>query len=151
TTQREGHPPLSGILVALGTRLAPSWFHPLSAARLGPMLLFALAMGVMFYRLERDYPVYVVSITALVAAIAMPRLFAHAHFATLDGPLCACWILAWAAFGPAVRDGRWIACFGLALGLTFAAKFTGWLAPLPFLAWTICYRSRGGLRALAIG
>jgi hypothetical protein len=151
TTQREGHPPLAALLVACGSWLAPAWFGPITAARFGPILLFALAAGAMFYRLQREYQVWAVSVMAVGALVTMPRLFAHAHFATLDGPLTACWILAWAAFAPACRNWRWIPLFGLALGLTLAAKFTGWLAPLPFVLWTILYRDRGGLRALIGG
>jgi hypothetical protein len=151
TTQREGHPPLSGILVALGSRLSARWFEPLTAARLGPIVVFALAVGAVFYRLQREYRVLAVSVMATCALLMMPRLFAHAHFATLDGPLTACWLLAWASFAPACRDWRWIPCFGLALGMTFCAKFSGLLAPLPFLVWTGLYRDRGGLRALIAG
>ncbi|MBI3839772.1 MAG: glycosyltransferase family 39 protein [Planctomycetia bacterium] len=151
TTRREGHPPLSGILVALGSRLSPEWFGPLTAARFGPIVLFSLAVGAMFHRLQREYKVLGVSAMAVGALLTMPRLFAHAHFATLDGPLTACWILVWAAFAPACRDWRWIPCFGLTLGLTLSAKFTGWLAPLPFIVWTILYRDRGGLWALIAG
>jgi 4-amino-4-deoxy-L-arabinose transferase-like glycosyltransferase len=151
TTQREGHPPLAGILIALGTWLAPGWFDPLTAARLGPILLFSIAVGAMFYRLQRDYQVWPVSLMAVVALLTMPRVLAHAHFATLDGPLTACWVLAWATFGPACRNWRWIPCFAVALTLTLSAKFTGWLAPLPFIAWAALYRDRGAIRALAIG
>ena len=151
TVVREGHPPLSGMLVAGGRRIAPGWLDPLTAARLGPMLWFALAAGAMCYRLQRDYDAPVVTLMALVALVTMPRLFAHEHFATLDGPLTAAWVIAWATFAPAVRQAGWTPLFGLALGLTLAAKFTGWLAPLPFVAWTVLTRSRGGVRALAIG
>jgi 4-amino-4-deoxy-L-arabinose transferase-like glycosyltransferase len=151
TTVREGHPPLAGIAIALGTRIAPGWLDPLTQARFGPIVLFALAAGAMFYRLTRDYQVPAVSFMAVAALLTMPRLFAHAHFATLDGPVTASWILTWAAFAPACRGWRWIPSFGLALGLALSAKFTGWLAPLPFVAWTILYRDRGGIRALALG
>ncbi len=151
TTQREGHPPLAGILIAVGSWLAPRGLDPLTQARFGPILLFAIAVGAMFYRLQRDYRAWSVGAMAVGALLTMPRLFAHAHFATLDGPLTACWILTWAAFGPACRRWRWIPLFGLAVGLTLCAKFTGWLAPLPFLAWSISYRDRGGLRAVALG
>jgi 4-amino-4-deoxy-L-arabinose transferase-like glycosyltransferase len=151
TIQREGHPPLAGILIALGWRIAPQWFDPLTAARLGTIVLFSIAVGAMFYRLQREYDVLAVSLMAVGALVLMPRLFAHAHFATLDGPLTACWVLAWAAFAPACRKWQWIPLFGFALGLTLSAKFSGWLAPLPFIAWTALYRDRGGLRALAIG
>jgi Dolichyl-phosphate-mannose-protein mannosyltransferase len=151
TTRREGHPPLAGIVIALGNELAPSWLDPLTRFRLGPIVLFSLSVGVMFYRLQRDYRAWPLALVAVAVLFAMPRLFAHAHFATLDGTLTACWLLAWAAFAPACRDWRWIALFGLALGLTLSAKFTGWLAPLPFAVWAAVYRDRGALRALALG
>lgn len=151
TTRREGHPPLAGIVIALGRRWAPAWLDPLARFRLGPIVLFAVAAGAMFYRLERDYRAWPVAAIAVWALVAMPRLFAHAHFATLDGTLTACWVLAWAAFVPACRDWRWIPAFGVALGLTLAAKFTGWLAPLPFAAWALFYRDRRAVAAVAGG
>jgi len=151
TTILEGHPPLAAMLVALGEWAAPQWLDPLTRERFGPIALFALAIGAMFYRLVRDYQLWVVGAMAVGALLTMPRLFAHAHYATLDGPLTASWILAWATFGPACRNPRWILGFGLALGLTFSAKFTGWLAPLAFLAWTITYRDRRAAVVLATG
>ena len=150
TVALEGHPPLAGIVIAIGSRFAPSWLDPLSQARLGPMLLFAVAAGVMFYRMQRDYRAWQVSLVAVAMLATMPRLFAHEHYATLDGPLAACWILAWAAFEPAARDWRWAPVFGLALGLVLSAKFTGWLAPLAFGIWAFTYRDRGAWIALAI-
>src|SRR5262249_7401114 len=151
TIVREGHPPLSGILVALGRQIAPAWLDPLTQERFGPILFFSLGIGAMFYRLQRSYGVLAVSLVAVGALLMMPRLFAHAHYATLDGPLTAAWLLTWAAFAPAARDGRWTRLFGAMLGLAMAAKFTGWLVPLPFLAWSLVYRNRGGWRALAVG
>ncbi len=151
TIVREGHPPLVGLLVAGGERLAPGGLDPLTRDRFGPILLFSLAAGAMFYRLKRDYGLWIVGIVAIGVLMTMPRMFAHAHFATLDAPLTACWVLAWATFAPARRNWAWTPLFALALGLTLAAKFTGWLAPLPFIAWTVLYRDRGGLRALAVG
>ena len=151
TTVHEGHPPLAGIVIALGTRLAPAWLDPLTRARFGPILLFSLAAAAMYYRLLGDYGVRAVGIMAVAALLTMPRMFAHAHYATLDGPVTACWLLAWAAFAPACRDLRWTPVFGLALGLALSAKFSGWLAIAPFAAWTVLYRDWRGLRALAVG
>jgi len=151
TVRREGHPPLSGMLVALGERIAPASWAPLSRYRLGPMLLFAAAAGAMFYRLKRDYGLWIMAIVAAVVLVMIPRLFADAHFATLDGPLTACWMLTWATFAPARRSVYWIPLFGAMLGLTLSAKFTGWLAPLPFAAWAILYRDRAAARALLVG
>jgi hypothetical protein len=151
TTRREGHPPLAGIVVAAGSQLAPDWLDGWTRYRLGPIVLFSLATGALWYRLARDYRSWAVAFVAVAVLLSMPRVFSHAHFATLDGVLTACWILAWATFAPACRSWRWIAVFGAVLGLTLSAKFTGWLAPLPFAVWAILYRDRGGLRALATG
>jgi len=150
TTVREGHPPLSGLLVALGHEIAPNWLDPLTRYRLGPCLFFALAAGAMFYRLRRDYALWIVPVVAVGVLMGIPRLFAHAHFATLDGPLTAAWMLAWAMFAPARRCWYFAPLFGVALGLTLAAKFTGWFAIVPFAAWAILYRDHRSAIALAI-
>ncbi len=80
----------------------------------------------------------------------MPRLFAHAHFALYDSLVTSAWLMAWALFRPALADWRWSVAWGLALGATLSAKFTGWLAPLPFIAWMLLYRDIRALRALGI-
>lgn len=149
TTQVEGHPAFSGILIAAGRAMAQPWLGPLQAARLGPILLFAAACGALFYRLARDYSLAAAAGGA-AAMLLLPRLFAHAHFAAFDGPLTSAWVLSWAAF-VAARHSRWaIPLLGVALGLALAAKITGWLAPVSLLAWTALYRDRPGLRALAV-
>src|SRR5262245_32741943 len=67
TTVREGHPPLAGYVIALGQRVAPSALSPLTRARFGPILLFSAALGVMYYRLQRDYRCRGVSVVAVLA------------------------------------------------------------------------------------
>jgi hypothetical protein len=163
TTQREGHPAFYGMVIAVGRWASAGWLRPLDAARFGPIVLFGVAAGAMFFRMWRDY-----SATAAVGSVAalmlLPRMFAHAHFASLDGPLTSCWILAWATFTPAAHAGRssarraqavfpWVYAvfWGMMLGATFSCKATGWFAPLPFLAWALVYRDRAAARALAVG
>ncbi len=97
TTQVEGHPACYGIVIAAGEAVARWFLPPLTAWRFGPMVLFALAAGVLFYRMSRLYGQGAGWVSVL-ALLLQPRLFAHAHFATCDGPLTACWLLAWAAF-----------------------------------------------------
>ena len=99
------------MLVAWGRRIAPSWLDPLTRRRLGPMLLFALAAGAMFYRLQRDYDAPAVTVVARGGSgRPCPGCLRHAHFATLDGPLTAAWVLAWATFAPAVRQAAGRRC-----------------------------------------
>ena len=92
TTQWEGHPAFSGIVIAAGHRLAGPWLPPLVAWRFGPILLFAVAVGAMYYRMAADYSP-AAGLGAAAALLLMPRVFAHAHFAGFDGPLVSCWIL----------------------------------------------------------
>jgi uncharacterized membrane protein YhaH (DUF805 family) len=148
TTQIEGHPALYGIAIAAGRWVSRRWLGPLDSYRFGPMLLFSLAAGAMFYRMARDYSL-AAGLGAVAALMLLPRVFAHAHFASFDGPLTACWVLAWATFAPAREGRRGAILFGIALGMTLSAKATGWIAPLPFLAWTLLYRDRAAAKGMA--
>lgn len=183
TVEIEGHPALYGVAIAVGQRLAGPWLPPLTAARFGPMLLSALAAGAMFYRLRREYSL-TAAVGALAALMTMPRVFAHAHFASFDGPLTSCWILAWAMFptdgcscsasSPQPSRGvggngrpkrafpkEWTRLFaprwrcgllwGVAIGAAMSCKFTGWLTPLPFVAYALVYGDRKTVRTIAIG
>ena len=171
TKQHEGHPALYGITIAAGVSISPPWLDPLTRWRFGPMLLTAVALGMMYWRLRRDVSLSA-AIGSVVALLLMPRWFAHSHFASFDGPLTACWIIAWAAF-PIQRlletpseekgNGRLLldaqarrrqstslllrtillaACWGVALALPMACKATGWLAVIPFAAWLAWARPR---------
>ena len=100
---------------------------PLTSARLGPILLFALAAGAMYYRLAGDYS-HAAAAGAVAAMLLQPRLFAHLHFASFDGPLTSCWILAWATFAAARGRSAWAVLWGVTLGMTLGCKITGWIA-----------------------
>ena len=150
TTRIEGHPAFYGIVIAIGRGLSAPFLSPLESWRLGPMLLFGLAAGAMFYRMAREYSP-AAGWAAVAALMLLPRMFAHAHTASFDGPLVACWILAWATFAPARENWRMGMVWGIALGLTLGAKATGWIAPLPFVAWTLVYLDRRAAKALAMG
>ena len=93
--------------------------------------------------------------------VLQPNLFGHGHYASYDAVLSSLWILAVAVFanvadaepGQPRPRGRWLACvsFGVLLGFAAGTKLTGWFLPIPFMAWTILYRSRLGFRAVAVG
>ncbi len=169
TTQVEGHPAFYGIVIAAGHTMGSQILPPLTAWRLGPIVLFALAGGAMFYRISRLYG-QAAGWAATAALLLQPRLFAHAHFATCDGPLTACWILAWVSFphtNPNREGGQatfyltnprrslssfafQAGLFGLLLGMTMSTKATGWFAPIPFMLWAALYRDRGAVFTLAV-
>lgn len=150
TTQVEGHPTLYGMVIAAGIAISAGWLAPLESCRLGPIVLLAVAAGCMFYRMTRTHGL-AAGLGAVAALLLLPRVFSHAHFASFDGPLTAAWVIAWAAFAPALRSRLAAAAWGVALGLTLSSKATGWFAPVPFVLWALAYRERAAARALAIG
>ncbi len=150
TTQLEGHPAVYGIVIAAGRWAAPHRLNPRDRARFGPMLLFAVAVGAVVYRLAREEAA-MAAVSAAAAMLLLPRLFAHAHFASFDGPLVAFWLIVWAAFAAARSGIPAAAGWGVLLGLLLGCKATGWFAMVPLIVWTLLYRDRPAIRALAVG
>lgn len=161
TTQREGHPALYAAVIALGHSLAPGFLDPLTQYRLGPILLFAVAMGFTVYRLAQiGGPV--TATAAFLCIFLQPRLFAHAHFASFDGPVTAWWMLAWACspFFPVQNVSsqsitkariRSTIIWGIILGATLSSKATGWFVILPFVLWAILQHKWVIIRQLLLG
>jgi 4-amino-4-deoxy-L-arabinose transferase-like glycosyltransferase len=151
-----GHPPFYALVGLLGDVLAPGW-EILPRARLGPMLAFSLtagAIGAFFARRWGTWP----ALLAVGAWVLQPRLFAHAHYAHYDALLTSLWVGSILAFSRAVEPpgGKtprwpWVVVFGLLAGWAADTKLTGWLLPIPFLAWTALDRSRRGVWTLAVG
>ena len=129
TTQIEGHPAGYGIVIAAGHAVAKFVLPPKTAYRFGPMFLFAVALGAVFRRVEKNIG-FQAALFAVLAILLTPRLFAHAHIAACDSTLTACWLLAWACFD--LKTARRTLFWGFLLGLTLSAKFTGWIAIVPF-------------------
>ncbi|MBN2022852.1 MAG: hypothetical protein JW809_08650 [Pirellulales bacterium] len=150
TTRIEGHPAFHGIAIAAGRVLGDSALAPLSSARLGPILLFSLAAGALGAWLAARFSL-AAGVLGVAAMLLLPRLFAHAHFASFDGPLTSGWILSVVAFDLARTRRAGVILFAMALGITLSTKATGWLAPCPLLAWSLIARDRASARVLALG
>ncbi len=148
-----GHPPFYALVALIGDVLTP-WREPLPRARLGTMLAFSLTAGALYAFLARRRGPW----PGLLAAAAwglQPHLFALGHYATYDALLACLWVGALLAFARAVEPGRragpWAVVFGLLLGAAMGTKLTGWLLPVPMIAWTVLYRNSRGLFALLLG
>ena len=140
TTVIEGHPGGYLAIIAIGRTLADvvPQLPQKTAWRLGPILLMSLALGVTFSTIRQHFDT-TAALFAVTAVLLVPRVFAHAHFATCDGVLMAAWLLAVATFPlpqhTAQRKGRIIVSglvWGVCFGLTLSAKFTGWAICVPF-------------------
>jgi 4-amino-4-deoxy-L-arabinose transferase-like glycosyltransferase len=154
-----GHPPFYALVGLLGDLLAPASWTPLARARLGPMLLFALAGGAVVGFMARRYGGWPALAAGAIWSLS-PRLFAHAHYASYDVVLTSLWVLALLAFWEAVGTGQdakrlrwpWVLAFGACVGLSLATKLTGWFLPLPILAWSaLLGRNRQTWLTLVIG
>jgi hypothetical protein len=172
----EGHPPMYAVLVEAGWKVSHSWLGPLGAYRFGPALLFSVTAGIVFLSFACWYDERA-AWTATAALVFLPRMFAHAHFASYDVPVLCFWVLATLAFlkaggraggtgdtAPERRSSRlwpepqaprspwcWTLTFGVLLGLAFLTKFTGWLAVVPLAVWSLAYRDRRALAVLGAG
>ncbi len=156
-----GHPPFYAIVALAGDVLMPGW-PELARARLGTMIAFSLAAGAIFAFLARRWGVWPGAVGA-GAWLLHPHLFALGHYATYDALLSSLWVGATLAFASAVEPDsppapfrrkpkwRWVFVFGVLAGLACATKLTGWLLPIPLLAWTALYRSRRGFLTLLVG
>ena len=139
----EGHPAWFAFPIALGQALLTGLVDPLAAARIGPITVSSLACGAVAFRLKAVYGT-TAALVAPIAILTFPRLFSHAHFATLDGQLTAWWLMLWAADSP--NDGRRPATLvgvGVLAGLTSATKFTGWLGWGPVVLVRLFRRDTG--------
>ena len=129
-----GHPPGYALIGLAGWRLGQHWLAPLGAYRFGPMLLTSMTVGVIYYHLARRRG-HLAGGVAAVLLVAMPRSFAHAHYAHYDMPMTCLWLIAQVAFVASLESRWWVAPFGMALGLAAATKFTGLFAVLPAVVW----------------
>ncbi len=152
-----GHPPFYALVGLVGDVLVPSW-EPLPRARFGPMIVFSVTAGALFAFLARRRGVWA-GAAAAGAWTLQPRLFAHGHYALYDALLTSFWVGSILAFIRAVEPGDrpiarprwfWVVGFGLLAAAVADTKITGWLLPLPFIAWTALYRERRAVRALAV-
>jgi hypothetical protein len=139
-----GHPPFYAVLGNVGWSIGRGWLSPLAAHRLGPALLFGFTMAAMVAFVAARFG-RLAGVAAAGSWFAMPRVFAHAHLASYDIPLACLWLLCVATFwnaraswaGSPSRAAAWSVAFALMLALAAATKFTGWLIPIPLLAWSL--------------
>ena len=150
TVTREGHPAGYVILTALGkafyTRFDAAvgrWglLHEQTAYRFGVIFLWSAALGAVFLRISRSFS-RAAALFAFFSILCLPRIFTHAQIAFGDSPLMSGWLLVWAFFPRGKRALFLWLVWGVLLGLTASAKFSGALAPIPFFCWLAACRQR---------
>jgi 4-amino-4-deoxy-L-arabinose transferase-like glycosyltransferase len=144
------HPPLGRWLLGLASTAAqpaeilllggpdPTGTYVV-AARLAPVLAFALLAGLVTHQAARRYG-RAAGLAAGFALGAMPRVFAHAHLAALDTFLCVFWVAALFTAESALGRRRPVVAMagsGAALGLALLTKIHAWFLLPIVLVWAL--------------
>ena len=129
----DGHPPFYALLGLAGWWPSHSFLRPLTAYRLGPMVLASATIGIVYFHMTMCKG-RLAGWTAAGSILLIPQVFSvplrplrHGDVVPLDPR----------ADGVPQRpaSARWSVPFGVALGLAAMTKFTGVFAAVPPLAW----------------
>ncbi len=145
------HPPLAKLLVGLSQAVFARGAPDILSSRLAVALVFGLLVELVFRFGGRVFS----GLTGVVAAgslLCMPRVFGHAHLATLDLTMAATWLLSVVTFALAVERGgwRWGLVSGLCFGLALLTKVNAVFLPLALAGWGIGFHRRRAVVPLAL-
>lgn len=135
------HPPLFREVMAATHAVAGDWLGLLGGYRLASLLWFGVLTGSVVYVGARKWGLPA-GCTAGLALVLMPRLVGHAHVAATDMPLAATWFVGTVGLAVYASGGglRWGVAGSVGFGLAMATKFTGYLLPIPLVAWMVWKR-----------
>ncbi len=77
-----------------------------------------------------------------VALMILPRVFAHAHFGTLEIFTCLMWVLTTLCFVKGIESKRWAGVTGMVLGLALLTKIQLVFLPPALLLWGALYHRK---------
>lgn len=135
------HPTLSKLTSAL-TYLGFKKFMPgFYAYRMSAVFIFAALLVSVYLRAGRRSG-RLAGAASVMALATMPPLFVHCHIAATDAPLCLFWFLGAWSYARACEQPRlsWLA--GVCYGLCMSVKFTGFLLPVPLIAYGLLYHRK---------
>ena len=143
------HPPLGRLWLGVHHQLTRSCFPPshhpspfvTACARTGSATAFALSLGLLGMIVIRWYGVPA-GVAASLSLILMPRLFGHAHLASLETVLGLTYLAAVLGIAvswngekpPRARTAAWT---GALWGLVLLTKIQAVLLPVPVAVWAI--------------
>lgn len=138
------HPPLAKLAMGVAQHVMGEGAGLVLPSRFAVALLFALLVELVFWFGGRSFG-GLAGVMAALSLLCMPRVFGHAHLATLDVAMALTWLLAVAAFAMAVTRGGagWCAASGLCLGLALLTKINAVFLPVVLVVWGVgWYRKR---------
>ena len=144
------HPPLAKLAMGLFQALMPEQMGMVLPSRFAIALVFGLLVELVFRFGGRAFS----GLTGLLAAaslVCLPRVFGHAHLASLDLAMATTWLLSVVTFARAVETGtwRWGVLAGVSLGLALLTKINAVFLPLALAGWGIGFHRKRALVPLA--
>lgn len=135
------HPPVYKEGMAVTEALFGSFLGTVAGYRMFSAFLFSALVGTLVWTVSGVAGVSAGLGSGLALAF-MPRATGHALLGTTDMPLTFFWAVTTLAYFSFLRQGGWprFLVASLALGFALGTKFTGWLLPVPLLAWTLLER-----------
>jgi len=130
------HPSVTKLLMGVSQAICGSKILPVTAARLSIALVFALFVAVMFAVVSLQYGTWVAILSCLFFA-TMPRIFSHAHFASIDMYVAAMYFFTMVSFYKGLSRPIWSTVFGLLAGATVATKLSGIAIVPAVLIWAV--------------
>lgn len=132
------HPSLMKFLCGLSLKAFPDPKLQLWAMRLPIAILFGLTLSLIYLLGRQAWGAAPGLIAALLYA-TMPRIFGHAHFASLETPLVFMMLLTVFCFLRGLERPGWAALTGVSFGLLLATKLNGFFLPIPLVLWAHLY------------
>lgn len=135
------HPPLAKLLSALTILPLHKIAGIIASARLSVAVSFSLLL-ILIYSLVRQFRGWKAGLFSSLSLLIMPRLFGHAHLASLDVPMSLMSVLVVFSFLRGINSWRWSLSFGLFFGLALATKLNAFFLPFPLLIWAHLYHRK---------
>ncbi len=136
--ERSEHPSFQKILSGFSLIYLEDSIGAIRAMRL-PMAFLYGATLVLIYLLGRRTWGSSAGLLSAFAYFSMPRVFGHAHFASMETPLVFSTLLFVYCFIRGVRSRFWSILTGISLGLLLATKINGFFMIPPMLVWGYIY------------
>lgn len=147
------HPPLDKIWSGLVWSLARHLTDDLTAHRLGNILLVGGLVALLYLWLAEKGGTWLAGLAAVIALLAMPRFFFHAHLAALDVPAAVVVFATLFVFWR-LREQSWGGydlLAGIVWGLAMATKINAIFVLPTLLLWVLLFnRQRYLFRRLAV-
>ncbi len=141
------HPPFAKLLSATTMLIFHRLAGLLFAARISVAFLFSLLILLVYKFTAKAYGRYAGYFSA-ISLFIMPRVFGHAHFASLDVCMSFTWFLTVFCFVKGIHNRKWAILTGIAYGLALATKLNAFFLPIPLLIWAHLYHRKEYLRNL---